>query len=75
VSRQPLNELRADILDYLELLEDWTTAYEVTRVLRLGNNVGYLRASLILERLAHEGELELRNPKSRGKRFFRRASS
>ena len=28
--------------------------------------------ALVCERLAHEGLLELRNPKSTGKRYFRR---
>jgi hypothetical protein len=34
--------------------------------------VEFYRVGLVCERLAHEGLLEIRNPRSVGKRYFRR---
>jgi hypothetical protein len=72
MSRATLSELRQLVL--YELDDGWLTATEVCRRHGLGNSRSWDRVALILERLAHEGVAELRNPRSRGHRHFRRVA-
>jgi hypothetical protein len=66
-----LRELRWLVVD--DLHDDrWMTPTEIADRLGVGRNRGWERVALTCERLAHEGVLELRNPRSRGKRYFRR---
>jgi hypothetical protein len=55
---------------------DWLTPSNIRVALsREGYAIGWNgweRIALLLERMAHEGLLEIQNPRSRGKRFFRR---
>ncbi len=67
-------QIRAEALLLFALTDEWLTASEVAGELELGHNHGWTACALVLERLAHEGEVELRNPRSRGKRYFRRAA-
>jgi hypothetical protein len=71
VNRPTLRELRGLVLDEL-ISGRWISASEVTERLGVGHGRPYERVALVLERLAHEGVLELENPRSRGKRYFRR---
>jgi hypothetical protein len=68
-----LAQLRSEILLLFALTgpDEWLTPTNVCDELQVGHNRAYDRVALVLERLAHEGLLELRNPRSRGKRYFR----
>jgi hypothetical protein len=70
VSRLSLADLRRLIL--AELDGDWITPTEVGAALGLGKGLDWYRVSLLLERLAHDGEAEIRI--SGRRRYFRRAA-
>jgi hypothetical protein len=72
MSRLSLRELRVLVLDALD--DRWTTSTAIADRLGLGHGNGWERVALVLERLAHEGRAELKNPRSRGRRSFRRAT-
>jgi hypothetical protein len=72
VIRPTLADLRRQLL--LELDDQWRTPTEIAHVLGLGHGIDWLKVALVLERLAHEGVVEIANPRSRGKRWFRRAA-
>lgn len=75
MGRLTLREIRRETLDFLDeadIFDDgWRTPTEVQRALGLGGSDFY-RCALVLERLAHEGLVELQYPASKGKRYFRR---
>src|SRR5262245_59601876 len=76
MSRYTLAKLRPLILALLDRGgSDWITASEACRSLGLDYGLSYYRVALTLERLAHEGLAVIRNPRSRGTRAFRRAST
>lgn len=69
-SRRPtLDELRRRVLDVPPAA--WTTPSALAEALELDRGEGYLRLALVLERLANDGELELRRPGSRRREFRR----
>ncbi len=73
-----IKELREIIVDELEAAwfdeDEWITASDICRRHRLGHGWYFYRVATVLERLAHEGVAEIRNPASRGRRYFRRAA-
>ena len=71
--RLSLDDIRDRILDVPR--NDWITPSEVFRLIGSVNSErDWYRCALVLERVAHEGSVELQNPHSRGKRYFRRAA-
>jgi hypothetical protein len=53
---------------------EWLTPSQICDRLGYGHGLTWYRVALVCERMAHEGLLELRNPNSTGKRYFRRAA-
>jgi hypothetical protein len=68
LSLQDLHDLVVGELD-----GEWTTPTEITDRLGVGNDIGWLRVALILERLATDGYAGLKMPGSRVRRFRRAA--
>jgi hypothetical protein len=66
VSRPTLADLRRDILWMLD--DEWQTTTQVQRAVGVGGNLWY-RVALVLERLANDGQAELRA--SGNRRSFR----
>ncbi len=56
-----------------QLGDEWVTPYELSDRLGVGHGDGYLKVALVLERLANDGEIELRPIGNR--RRFRRAGA
>jgi hypothetical protein len=71
MSRPKLSEIRNELVFLLD--DEWKTTEDLRRELDFVVwSKDYVYVALVLERAAHEGWAELKNPASRGKRYFRR---
>jgi hypothetical protein len=74
VSRRPtLGDLRRGVLDVLG--DEWMATTRVADELQVGHGLNWYRIALVLERLAADGEIELKRPARKVRRFRKRRPS
>jgi hypothetical protein len=71
VRRHTLAELRPMILAHVQDLDEWTTPTTICDQLGVGEGKNWYRVALVCERLALAGQLEIKDPASRIRKFRR----